>query len=224
MEIKKSPEADLEKKRGSLLAVGLLFTFAVTLSAFELTSVTKQEQKKERTVMAGLDDETIIDMPTPPPPVAPPPPPQMLLEIEVKKDNEVIEEVKVNMETEVETEKIDFSNVKQEEEVVEEEIFKVVEKMPSYPGGEAEMFKYLQANLKYPPIAKESGIQGKVYIRFLVEKDGSIARVEVLRGVHPSCDEEAMRVVKNMPKWQPGEQRGKPVRVWYTLPVHFKLN
>ena len=110
-----------------------------------------------------------------------------------------------------------------EEEVVEAEVFTIVEEMPSYPGGDAKMYEYLGKNIKYPQIARESSIQGRVFVNFVVEPDGSVSNVKVLRGIGGGCDEEAMRVVKTMPKWKPGKQRGKAVRVSYTLPVVFKL-
>jgi protein TonB len=104
-------------------------------------------------------------------------------------------------------------------------LFHNVEQMPSFPGGTAKLYKYLSENIRYPEVAKEAGIQGKVYISFVVEKDGSIADVKILRGIPGGkmCDNEAMRVVKNMPNWSPGKQRGKAVRVSYNLPVQFRL-
>jgi protein TonB len=102
-------------------------------------------------------------------------------------------------------------------------IFQVVEKMPSFPGGDAALFKFLNENVKYPVIAQENGVQGRVICQFVVNRDGSIVDVEVVRSVDASLDKEAIRVIKSMPKWSPGQQRGKPVRVKYTLPVNFKL-
>ena len=110
------------------------------------------------------------------------------------------------------------------EEVVEEEqIFQVVEEMPSFPGGDAECMRFLNKNIKYPTIAQENGIQGRVILQFVVNKDGSIVDVVVARSVDPYLDKEAVRVVNMMPKWKPGKQRGKPVRVKFTLPVTFRL-
>jgi protein TonB len=105
----------------------------------------------------------------------------------------------------------------------EEEIFVVVENQPEFPGGEAAMMKFLSENIKYPVIAQENGIQGRVICNFVVERDGSITDVQVVRGVDPSLDKEAVRVIQSMPKWKPGMQRGKPVRVRFTLPVVFRL-
>ena len=110
-----------------------------------------------------------------------------------------------------------------EEVVVEEEIFQIVEEMPQFPGGDAKMMDYVAKNLKYPQIARETGIQGRVFVGFVIEPDGSISNVKLLRGIGGGCDEEAIRIVKSFPKWKPGKQRGKAVRVSYQLPVFFKL-
>jgi protein TonB len=108
-------------------------------------------------------------------------------------------------------------------EVDESEVFTVVEEMPEFPGGMAKLAEYLANNIKYPQMARESGIQGRVFINFVVEPDGHVSNVNVKRSVGGGCDEEALRVVKAMPKWKPGKQRGKAVRVSYNLPVNFKL-
>lgn len=114
--------------------------------------------------------------------------------------------------------------IEEEEEIVEESvIFTVVETMPEYPGGMSELYKYLANNVEYPAYAKESGIQGRVFVTFVVEADGSISDARVLRGIGGGCDEEALRVIKAMPNWKPGKQRGKAVRVQYNLPISFKL-
>lgn len=111
----------------------------------------------------------------------------------------------------------------EEEEPEEEEIFQIVETPPSFPGGFAECLKFLQKNIKYPNISQENGVQGKVIIQFVVNSDGTVVDPVVVRSVDPYLDKEALRVVKAMPKWSPGKQRGKPVRVRFTLPVQFKL-
>lgn len=109
------------------------------------------------------------------------------------------------------------------EEPKEPEIFVVVEQMPEFPGGDKALYEFLAKNIKYPAVAKDNGIEGKVYIKFVINEDGSVSQATVARGIGGGCDEEALRVVKDMPKWKPGKQRGKNVKVWYTLPVYFKL-
>ena len=112
----------------------------------------------------------------------------------------------------------------EEEEPEEQEIFQVVEQMPEYPdGGMAGLMKYLSGAIRYPAIAAENGVQGRVTVQFVVNRDGSIVDAQVLRGVDPYLDKEALRVINSMPKWKPGMQRGKPVRVRYTVPVNFRL-
>ena len=113
--------------------------------------------------------------------------------------------------------------VVEEEEPVEEEIFDVVEEMPEFPGGMAALMQYLGKNIKYPTIAQETGIQGRVIVQFVVNRDGSIVDAKVVRSVDPYLDKEAIRVISSMPKWKPGKQRNKAVRVKYTLPVMFRL-
>lgn len=103
-------------------------------------------------------------------------------------------------------------------------VFDVVEVMPQYPGGQIAMLKYIMENMKYPKQAMKEGIQGRVAVRFIVEKDGSISNVKPILSVHPLLNKEAVRVVKSMPKWTPGKQNGKPVRVRFNLPIMFKLN
>jgi len=168
----------------------------------EMVEITKQEEQKPQPV------ET----------------PQQTTQLEIVDDNVETEDININAEvdqTEVIEEYVAPEVV--EEEVVEQEIFQIVEEMPSFPGGEAKLMEYVGKNIKYPQIARETGIQGRVFIGFVVEPDGSVSNVKLLRGIGGGCDEEAMRVVKSMPKWKPGKQRGKAVRVSYQIPVFFKL-
>ena len=105
----------------------------------------------------------------------------------------------------------------------QEDVFQMVEEMPLFPGGEQKMSEFITSNINYPEAAREAGVQGRVYIRFVIEQDGSISNVKVMRGIGSGCDEEAMRVIKSMPKWRPGKQHGKTVRVSYQIPVNFSL-
>jgi len=119
---------------------------------------------------------------------------------------------------------VDIADVKQAvTQEVEEKVYQVIEQMPQFPGGETELLKYVQSNIKYPVIAQENGIQGKVILRFVVSKTGMVDRVEVARSLDPACDKEAIRVVKTLPRFIPGKQNGVNVSVWYTLPVTYKL-
>jgi protein TonB len=133
---------------------------------------------------------------------------------------------KSNTEVPSEEPEIDIKDDKPQviEQPKEAEIFTVVEENPQFPGGDAELYKFLHESIKYPEEAKELGIQGRVFVNFVVETDGSVSNVKVLRGIGGGCDEEAIRVVKSMPRWTPGKQRGIPVRVSYNLPIKFTLN
>jgi protein TonB len=132
-------------------------------------------------------------------------------------------DVKGNDEAEGEVLKAKEVVVDEKPKEEETKVFEVVEQMPSFPGGEAELIKYLSTHIKYPAIAEENGIQGRVTATFVVERDGSITDVKVVKSVDPSLDKEAIRVLKAMPKWIPGKQNGSAVRVKYTVPVTFRL-
>ena len=158
-----------------------------------------------------------------------PPPPQSTTQaeiIEIVEDDADIEE-DVIASTEDQVTYVDISEVEEvivEEEPEEETIFMVVEEQPEFPGGQAALMEYLRKNIKYPSICRENNIQGRVLIQFVVNRDGSIVDPEVVRSVDPHLDKEALRVISSMPKWKPGLQRGKPVRVKFTVPVNFKLS
>lgn len=224
MELKKSPKADLEKKRTLFLQVGLIISLAITLAAFEWKSYEKQEIELEQRAASEVPEEIIpITKQEKPPP--PPEPPQTTTELNiVENEVEVEDDIIIDVEADQDTEVEEWTPVvMEEEEVQEEKIFIVVEDQPSFPGGEKARMQYLANNIDYPQLARESGIQGTVYVTFVVEKDGSVTDVRVLRGIGGGCDEEAIEVVKNMPKWKPGKQRGKPVRVQFNMPIRFTL-
>lgn len=223
MELKKNPQYDLSKKRGLFFEIGLLITLSAVLIAFEWKSFEGEAYDLGKLNLEEIEEEIIpiTQQNQPPPPPPPPPQVQEILNI-VEDDAEIDQELDINSEADEDTE---IEIIEYEEEVVEEEIFTVVEQMPSFPGGERAMYEYLNKNIKYPEVAKEAGIQGKVYVSFVVGKDGEITDVKILRGIPGGkmCDEEAIRVVKNMPKWNAGKQRGKAVKVSYMLPIQFTL-
>ncbi|MEE4257530.1 MAG: TonB family protein [Bacteroidales bacterium] len=224
MEAKKAPKADLEGKKVIFTQIGLIIALAATLLAFEWKSYDKTVEGFGERIVEDVPEDIIpiTEQKVKPPP---PPPPKKVVQINVVEDDvEVEEDLTIDVEADEETVVEEYVPIEVEEEVVEEApIFTVVESMPEFKGGMAELYKYLGNNIKYPVMAKESGIQGKVYVTFVVERDGSITDVRVLRGIGGGCDEEAVRVVQGMPKWTPGKQRGKPVRVQYNLPVRFTL-
>ncbi len=222
MDLKKNPEADLEKKRGVLFAIASVVSLAIVLVAFEWAQFEKSTASLGDLQVENEEEEMIPITQQEPPPPPPPPPPQTTI-IEIVEDDEEIEDELEMEDTEID-EDTEIEPIVVEEEVIEEpEIFTIVEEMPSFPGGDGELFKYLGENMKYPAMAKDAGITGTVFVTFVVKEDGSVSGVRVLRGIGGGCDEEAIRVVQGMPKWKPGRQRGKSVRVQYNLPIRFVL-
>ena len=225
MQIKKSEKASLEKDKLMYVLMGLVFVLSLCYVALEWT---EKEVTKYEITDTDLFFEEEIEIQTTSQETPPPPPPPAVQEVEVLnvvEDNVETESIDINTEDDKETEVVIAAPVEAPVEEEEEEVvFVVVESMPEFPGGQQALFKYLSDNIKYPVIAQENGIQGRVICQFVVNKDGSIVDVEVVRsGGDPSLDKEAIRVIKSMPKWKPGKQRGKPVRVKYTVPVNFKL-
>lgn len=228
MEIKKSPKADLEGKKGIFFEIGLTLALAVLLFAFEWKTSTEEVGQFQTPAEEQVEEEIIPitqQMLKPPPP--PPPAPKLTDLIDIVEDDTNIDDDLEILDAEDESENQVVDNVTDfgdygDEDTGESEVFVVVEDMPSFPGGNVQ--KWISKNVKYPVLAMENGIQGKVYIQFVIEKDGSITDVKVIRGVDASLDKEAVRVVQAMPKWKPGKQRGKAVRVSYTLPINFQLS
>ena len=228
MEIKKSEKANLENKKLLFVEIGLVISLAITLFAFEWTSTETEVAVLEDTQELVLEEEIIpITQEAPPPPPAAPKIPVLSDQIDIVDDEiEVDDDLFMNLEDDssLGVEIMDYVEV--EEEVVEEEAipFQLVEEKPSFQGGDANQFsKWVNSRLEYPEIAKENGVQGRVTLQFTVEKDGSVTKVKVLRGVDPSLDKEAVRVVSMSPKWSPGKQRDRAVPVTYTFPVIFQL-
>ena len=228
MEIKKSEKASLENKKLLFVEIGLVISLAITFFAFEWTSKETKVSTLEDTAEVVLEEEIIpITQETPPPPPAAPKIPVLSDQIDIVDDEiELHDDMFMNLEDDASlgVEIMDYVEV--EEEVVEEEAipFQLVEEKPSFQGGDANQFsKWVNQRLVYPEIAKENGVQGRVTLQFTVEKDGTVTKVKVLRGVDPSLDKEAVRVVSMSPKWKPGKQRDRAVPVTYTFPVIFQL-
>ncbi len=231
MEAKKSEKADLEKKKGLHIEIGLVTILALVLVAFNIRSTDKKDSGFAQQVVSTEMEEEIIqtqqeeDIPEPEPEQ---PEPEVTTELEVVEDDaELTHElgiVDAGDNANKEQQEVVISDVGGEETVEEEEIFVFVEEYPSYPGGEEALYKYLGENIQYPDVARDNGITGTVVIRFVVEKDGSITKAAVAREIGGGCGKEALRVVNAMPKWKPGKQSGKAVRTEFTLPVQFQLN
>ncbi len=225
MQLKKSPKASLEDKKFTYVLIGLAFVLSICYVALEWT-----ETEVKVHILPDTDFliEEEVEIQQTQQDVTPPPPPPQVQEVEVLnvvEDEKEVEDIDIQTEDDKDVEVVIAAPVETPVEEEEEEvIFMVVETMPEFPGGQQALFKYLSENVKYPVIAQENGIQGRVICQFVVNKDGSIVDVEVVRsGGDASLDKEAVRVIKSMPKWKPGKQRGKAVRVKYTVPVSFRL-
>lgn len=227
MELKKSNKADLENKKNVFFMFGLVIALGVVFLAFEWKSKPSKAESLGVNQSQEVEDE-YIPITRPPEVKTPPPPPQTAPEILniVDNDVDIKDELKIDDSEADDNTIIDVAPVvvQKDEEVDEEDkVFVIVEEMPEFPGGDLARAKWLQANLNYPAIAQENGIQGKVYVTFVVGKDGTISNATVVRGVDASLDKEALRVVNKMPPWKPGMQRGKPVNVSFTVPINFVL-
>ena len=226
MEIKKAPKVDLERKKGIFFEIGLVLALGILLYAFEWKTETKKTQDMQGSEVEQVEEEIIpVTTQNTPPPPPPPPAPKLtdLINI-VDNDQDIDDELEItDAEDEAENTVVDVTQFDDfgEEDTGEAQIFQVVETMPTFKGN---MNKWLKDNVKYPILAQENGISGRVFVAFVVEVDGSITDVKVARSVDPSLDKEAVRVVKAMPKWNPGKQRNKPVRVAFTVPINFTLS
>ncbi|HCS88275.1 MAG TPA: energy transducer TonB [Bacteroidales bacterium] len=226
MQTKKSQKASLENKKFTYLLMGFVLVLSICYVAFEWTEkdVTKYEVVNDDILFEDeIEIQQTTQETTPPPP--PPPPVQEVEALTIVENDVETQHIEIQTEDKAEDVVVIAPPVEAPEEEEEvETVFVIVEKMPEFPGGNERLFKYLSENLKYPVIAQENGIQGRAICQFVVNRDGSIVDVEVVRSAgDASLDKEAVRVIKSMPKWTPGKQRGKAVRVKYTLPVSFKL-
>ncbi len=219
MERKKNPHVNLEKKKGMYFQIGLVVTLIAVIIAFEWKSYDKIDYNLGQLDMGDLEEEIIPITKEEEKPPPPPPPPPPIDEEDIVEDEEEIEN-----EFEMEDTESDEDEEIIIEEEEEEEFFMVVENMPEFPGGDLGLMKYIQKNVRYPAIAKEYNITGKVYVSFIVDKTGSVTNVKIVRGVDKNLDAEALRVVKSLPKYTPGRQMGRPVRVMFTIPINFTLN
>lgn len=222
---KKYYSVDLDKYSGLLRNIGLTVSLALVLAAFEFPEF------EEQTLMdlGSLDVEMEELMEIPPTEQKPPPPPKIQQPeiVEVPDEEEIEEEIEIELDVEIDeetvVEEVIVSEEPAEEEVVDE-IFEIVEESAEPPGGMIEFLKWVGKSIEYPSQAKRMGVEGRVFLQFVVDKDGSLSDVRVARGIGAGCDEEAVRVLKTAPKWKPGKQRGRPVRQRMVLPINFKLN
>lgn len=228
MEIKKTPKADLENRRTLYTEIGLVVALLVVWGAFSYSTKEKAVASLgEDTQVVEVEDMVPITQETPPPPPETPKIPVLSDQIDIVEDDIKVDDNFMSLEDDANlgVEIMDYVEEVKEEVVEEEAIpFQLVEEKPSFNGGDANEFsKWVNSKLQYPEIAKENGVQGRVTLQFTVNPDGSVSNVKVLRGVDSSLDKEAVRVVSMSPKWKPGKQRDRAVKVTYTFPVIFQL-
>ena len=229
MEIKKSPKANLENKKFLFTEIGLIVALLAVLGAFEwsTTEATSLEALGDDVAVVVEEEQVPITQEEQLPPPEVPKEPVMSDIIDIVDDDIKVDDVVISTEDDksLGVEIKEYVVEQEEEEVEEEEVpFAIVEQKPTFQGGDANTFtKWVFSKIVYPEIAKENGVQGRVTLQFTIETDGSVKNVKVLRGVDSSLDKEAIRVVSSSPKWKPGMQRNKPVRVKYTFPVVFQL-
>lgn len=224
MELKKNPKADLTQKSSLFMNIGLTVSLLLTIVAFEW----KTYDDGDLMDLGQIDDDFEDIMEIPPTEQPPPPPPKIQLPeiIEVPDEEEIEEEIEVELDVEVteETviEDIVFDDAPAEEEV--EEVFTIVEDPAEFPGGMQAFYKFVGDNMKYPAQARRMGIEGRVYVQFVVDKQGNVTEVTAVKGIGAGCDEEAERVLRMSPQFKPGKQRGRPVKQRMVLPIIFRLS
>ena len=229
MEIKKSPKASLENKKTLFREIGLVLSLLIVLGAFEWSTTEQSEIEGFEDTQVVVEEEQVpITQEEQLPPPEAPKEPVISDIIDIVDDDVKVEEFVITTEDDknLAVDIVEYVDGGQEaeEEVVEEIPFAIVEQKPTFKGGDQNTFtKWVFSQIEYPEIAKENGVQGRVVLEFIVDTDGAVKNVKVLRGVDSSLDKEAVRVVSSSPKWTPGKQRNKPVRVRYTFPIIFQL-
>jgi periplasmic protein TonB len=225
MEVKKTEKADLTNKSAFFFSIGLFLTMGVVVAIFE----NKTYDEAVDLGVARTTDQMEEVLEVPPTDQPPPPPPQVQIPqvVEVPDEEEIEEEIDVNLDVEVtEDTKVEQIEIKVEKEVEEDvnQIFTIVEESAAPIGGIQAFYKYVGEKMKYPAQARRMGVEGRVFCKFTVNRDGTLQDVQVIRGIGAGCDEEAIRVIQSSPPWKPGKQRGRPVRQSYNLAIIFKLN
>tara|TARA_R100000458_G_C8236669_1_gene216826 strand:+ start:120 stop:755 length:636 start_codon:yes stop_codon:yes gene_type:complete len=201
--------------------IGLTLTLALSICLFEYKTISTHTFNIKSSLIE-LEDEEVIEINKPITPPPPPPPVSIPEVVEVVKDEKIIDKPILLLDPELDVDII--IEIEEESEPIIEVVFDVVEENPEFIGGIQKLYEYLGNNIYYPEMAKENGIQGKVFVQFVVWKDGTIRDVKVVKGVHKTLNTEALRVINEMPKWKPGKQRGKNVNARFTLPIKFRIS
>jgi len=223
MELKKTPKADLSNKSSFFFSIGLLVTMSVVVAVFE--HKTYEDSSVDLIARSSNVFEETLEVP---PTEQPPPPPPQIQQpqiIEVPDEEKIEEEIQVNFNIETTQEaKVEEVVIKAEEPKEEvDEIFTIVEEPAAPKGGMPAFYKYVGEKIKYPAQARRMGIEGRVFVEFVIGKDGSISEVRAVKGIGAGCDEEAVRIIQGAPNWTPGKQRGKSVKQRMVLPITFRL-
>ena len=221
MKSKKSNQANLERHKVTYRQMGIILALGLLFIAFEYTNADTSNPSLEQGPEIEVEIE-YVPITKPVQPKLPPPPTIIFDKLVIDLFNEAIEE-DIIIVSEIDPTDIVIFDTNEGIEYDSDRIFSFVEIAPEFIGGTSALMKYLSENILYPTIAQEVGIQGRVYVQFVVNKKGEITNVEILKGIDRSLDAEALRVVQNMPNWSPGSQSGKPVNVSYRIPINFKL-
>lgn len=223
MIVKKAPKANLSNRSGLYLNIGLVISLLLVIMAFEWRFY--DDGNLADLGQVSDDFEEMLDIPQTEQPPPPPPKIQQPEIIEVPDEEEIEEDIQVDLDVEITDDDVIEEVIFEEQldEEVADEVFFIVEQQPLYPGGMSAFYKYVQKKLKYPPQARRMGIEGKVFVQFVVDKKGNITEVQAVKGPGFGCNQEAVRVIKTSPKWKAGKQRGKAVKVRMILPITFKL-
>ena len=223
MELKKNPKLDLNRYSALFFNIGLAVSLGLILLVFEWETAETISRVNLNT--SSQQFEEIVDIPLTNQATPPPPKIQQPQIIEVPDEEEIVESIEFDLDIDI-TEELEVQDLVIENEPEEEqadEVFSIVEEMPSFPGGNAKFYEFIAKNLKYPRRALKANVEGKVVVRFVVAEDGDVSDVEVLKGIGYDCDEEAIRVLNTSPNWIPGKQRGRNVKVRVMVPLTFDI-
>ena len=229
MKAKKSQKADLESKRNTFFLIGLVIALGGTLLAFEYTTKARQVEDLGSVISQDVEEQIIPitrEKEIIPPP--PPPPPKVVEVLNIVENDEIIEDELEIMDTEADDKTaIDIQPIFEAEEEEDDEdlnkIFLFADEKPEFPGGDRALYRYISDHVNYPVVAQENGIEGKVYVKFVVNETGKVSDSQILRGVDISLDKEALRVINTLPKFRPGKQNGRPVKVYYNAVINYQL-
>ena len=226
MERKKNTNVDIYRKRDLFLSISLVISLLIVIVGFEWKTYNSGELVELSAINDDFDELLEI-----PPTIQPPPKPPKIQQpeiIEIPDEEEIEQEIEVNIDIEMnEVVEESIQEIIIEEAPVEEtvdEIFTFVESQPKFKGSQIAFLQFVQNNMHYPPQARRMGIEGRVFVKVVIEKDGAVTNAEIVKGIGGGCNQEALRVISLSPNWIPGKQRGKPVRVSMTFPITFRLN